>query len=101
MSKLNITEEEVTILYSEASREMNYRDQQFKYDKEIPVTQEYKSRINSVLTDMEVSFQPAEFQVNYRMNPICIMSCHVLANHQEGTTITEDDRYRRLMTNDE
>ena len=51
MSKLNITEEEVTVLYSEAGREMNYRDQQFKYDKEIPVTQEYKSRINSVLTD--------------------------------------------------
>ena len=101
MSKLNINEEEVTFLYSEAGREMNYCDQQFKYDKEIPVTQEYKSRINSVLTDMEVSFQPAEFQVNYRMNPICIMSCHVLANHQEGTTITEDDRYRRLMTNDE
>ena len=55
----------MTILYSEAGREMNYRDQQFKYDKEIPVTREYKSRINSVLTYMEVRFQPAEFQ-NFR-----------------------------------
>ena len=63
MSKLNITEEEVTVLYSEAGREMNYCDQKFQYDKEIVVTQQCKSKINKVLTDMEVNFQPAEFQV--------------------------------------
>ena len=63
MSKLNITEEEVMVLYSEAGREMNYCDQKFEYDKEITVTQQCKSRINKVLTDMEVNFQPAEFQV--------------------------------------
>ena len=47
MSKLNITEEEVTVLYSEAGKEMNYCDQKFTYDKEITVTQQCKSRINS------------------------------------------------------
>ena len=52
MSKLNITEEEVTVLYSESGREMNYCDQKFTYDKEITVTQQCKNRINSVLTDM-------------------------------------------------
>ena len=63
MSKLNITEEEVTVLYSEAGREMNYCDQKFTYDKEITVTQQCKNRINSVLTDMEVNFQQ-----NFRYN---------------------------------
>ena len=63
MSKLNITEGEVTVLYSEADMEMNCCKQKFKYDKEITVTQQCKSRIKSVLTDMEVNFQPAEFQV--------------------------------------
>ena len=68
MSKLNITDEEVRVLYSEAGREMNYCDQKFQYDKEIVVTQQCKSKINKVLTDMEVNFQPAEFQV--------IIACH-------------------------
>ena len=69
MAKLNITQEQVNTLYNEAGREMNYRDQVFKYDKEIPVTNQSKSRMNSVLTDMEVNFQLAEFQVDYSMNP--------------------------------
>ena len=69
MAKLNITQEQVNTLNNEAGREMNYRDQVFKYDKEIPVTNQSKSRMNSVLTDMEVNFQLAEFQVDYSMNP--------------------------------
>ena len=68
MSKLNITEEEVRVLYSEAGREMNYCDQKFQYDKEIVVTQQCKSKIINVLTDMEINFQSAEFQV--------IIACH-------------------------
>ena len=64
ISKSNITDEEVRVLYSE----MNYCDQKFQYDKEIVVTQQCKSKINKVLTDMEVNFQPAEFQV--------IIACH-------------------------
>ena len=68
MSKLNITDEEVRVLYSEAGREMNYCDQVFKYDKDIPVTQHYKDRISSVLTAMEVNFKPAEFQVGFKIN---------------------------------
>ena len=53
----------MTVLYSEADREMSYCEQKFKYDKEITVTQQCKSRINSVLTDMEENFQPVEFQL--------------------------------------
>ena len=63
MAKLNITKEQVNTLYSEAGSEMNYCDQVFTYDKEILVTQQYRERINSVLTAMEVNFKPAEFQV--------------------------------------
>ena len=68
MAKLNITKEQVNILYSEADREMIYCDQQFKYDKEIQVTQQCRSRIDRVLRDMEVNFQSAEFQVDYNIN---------------------------------
>ena len=43
--------------------EMNFCEQKFTYDKEITVTQQFKSRSNTVLTDMQVNFQPAEYQV--------------------------------------
>ena len=52
MSRLNITEEELMLLYSDADREMNYWDQILKYNKEIPVTQQYKSQFNKVLTTL-------------------------------------------------
>ena len=52
MSRLNITEEEVMLLYSDADREINYWDQILKYNKEIPVTQQYKSQFNKVLTTL-------------------------------------------------
>ena len=75
MATLNITKEQVNILYSEAGRELNYCDQVFKYDKNIPVTQQYKDRIASELTGMEVNFKPAEFQVginsHFRTNYKC------------------------------
>ena len=38
------------LLYSDADREINYWDQILKYNKEIPVTQQYKSQFNKVLT---------------------------------------------------
>ena len=50
MSRLNITEEVVMLLYSDADRKMNNWDQILKYNKEIPVTQQYKSQFNKVLT---------------------------------------------------
>ena len=59
MSKLNITEEEVIVLCSEAGREMNYCDQKFEYDKEITVTQQCKSRIDKVLTRRSASSPPS------------------------------------------
>ena len=87
MSKLNITEEEVTVLYSEAGREMNYCDQKFTYDKEITVTQQCKNRINSVLTDMEVNFQPAEFQVYQMMDYIS----NIMTTGHDNRMMAEDD----------
>ena len=74
MAKLNISKEQVNTLYSEAGSEMNYCDQVFTYDKEISVTQQYRDRINSVLTAMEVHFKPAEFQVGFKI------ICHFLTN---------------------
>ena len=74
MATLNITKEQVNILYNEAGSEMNYCDQVFTYDKEISVTQQYKDRINSVLTAMEVNFKPAEFQVDFRTNAKWLMT---------------------------
>ena len=68
MEKLNISSEQVNTLYSEAGSEMNYCDQVFTYDKEISVTQQYRDRINSVLTAMEVNFKPAKFQVGFKIN---------------------------------
>ena len=52
MSRLNITEEVVMLLYSDADRKMNNWDQILKYNKEIPVTQQYKSQFNKVLTTL-------------------------------------------------
>ena len=52
MLRLNITEEELMLLYSDADRKMNNWDQILKYNKEIPVTQQHKSQFNKVLTTL-------------------------------------------------
>ena len=60
---LNITPDQVKLLYSEAGKPLEYVDQKFSYDFEVEVTENVGEGMLDSLHRMGANFQLSEFQV--------------------------------------
>ena len=61
--ELNISPDQVNILYSQAGKPLEYVDQKFSYDSEVEVTENVMKGMSESLHRMGANFQPSEFQV--------------------------------------
>ena len=61
---MNITTDQVKLLYSEAGKPLEYVDQKFSYDFEVEVTENVRDGMLDSLRRMGANFQLSEFQVN-------------------------------------
>ena len=60
---LNISPDQVKLLYSQAGKPLEYVDQKFSYDSEVEVTENVRNGMSESLHRMGANFQPSEFQV--------------------------------------
>ena len=60
---MNITTDQVKLLYSEAGKPLEYVDKKFRYDIEVHVTKNVWNGMAKSLHRLGANFQPSEFQV--------------------------------------
>ena len=60
---LNISLDQVKLLYSQAGKPLEYVDQKFSYDSEVKVAENVRNWMSESLQRMGANFQPSEFQV--------------------------------------
>ena len=60
---LNISPDQVKLLYSQAGKPLEYVDQKFSYDSEVQVTEHVRNGMAESLHRLGANFQPSNFQV--------------------------------------